>query len=462
MSVHDLIRDVARRPLSSLLSGLESGRWQAEDLLSACYGNADRHDDRGNQVYTARFEATARAEAEAADGLRKAGVPMAPLSGLPINLKALFDVAGQVTHAGSKGWMAPATSDAVIVQRLRRAGAVLTGHTNMTEFAYSGLGLNPHYGTPDNPLAPGRIPGGSSTGAAVAVALGLSVAGIGTDTGGSVRIPAALNGLVGFKPSQRRIPRDGTLPLSDSLDSIGPIARTVDCCDRLDAVLAGEERALTTALPLRGRRFAVPINHMMSDLSPLVALRFDASLRRLRDAGAVVEEVRVPVLDSLPELLAGGGFTAAESYYVHRQWLADHGDDYDPRVRSRIVRGADITAADYLNLLERRRVRAAEADRWLASYDGLLAPTVAVEPPTFAELADDDAYTRLNLLVLRNPTVANLLDLCAISLPNHEPGGLPTGLMLVGRNGHDHRLLALARSLEPLMGAAGSAAPGDR
>ncbi|MDR5907057.1 amidase [Franzmannia qiaohouensis] len=437
--------------LDALLDGMQQGRWQASDLLDASLKNADARDDPRAQVYTRRFERTARAEAAAADRLRADGVPTGQLAGLPIALKALFDVAGEVTHAGSQGWQTAAQRDGVIVARLRREGAVLTGHTNMTEFAYSGLGLNPHYGTPDNPLAPGRIPGGSSSGSAVAVAQGMASAGIGTDTGGSVRIPAAFCGLVGFKPSQSRIPRQGTFPLSDSLDSIGPIARSVTCCARLDAVLAGQPWQPVTALPLKGQRFVVPGDYMLDGMDAAVEAAFTRSLALLRDAGATLIEAPAPVLASLPELLEGGGFTAAESYHLHRQWLGEHGERYDPRVRSRIEKGAALSAADYLELLQRRRERQRQADAWLADFDGLLAPTVPVVPPRHEEVASDDDYARLNLLILRNPTVANLLDLCAITLPNHAPGELPSGLMLIGRNGEDATLLRQALAIEAAM-----------
>ncbi|MFO7788535.1 MAG: amidase [Pseudomonadota bacterium] len=437
--------------LAKLLDGMNSGQKRATEMLDNCLAQIDTYDDAKAQIYTRRFDTAARAEADATDRLRHAGVTAGQLSGLPIALKALFDVAGEVTHAGSRGWQTPAQSDAVIVSRLRREGAVITGHTNMTEFAYSGVGLNPHYGTPDNPLAPGRIPGGSSSGAAVAVARGMAAGAIGTDTGGSVRIPAAFCGLVGFKPSQSRVPRDGTFPLSDSLDSIGPIAPTVDCCARLDAVLAGRQYQPIRPFSLKGMRFVVPTDYMLDDLDNTVAQAFACSLNSLRDAGANIIEAPAPVLAAIPELMEGGGFTAAESYFVHRQSLADHGDQYDPRVRSRIERGAAITAADYLELCRRRQQRKQEADKWLQDYDGLLAPTVPVVPPRFEELAADEDYARLNLLILRNPTVANMLDLCAITLPNHKPGYLPGGLMLIGRNGTDDTLLRLAQAVEQVL-----------
>jgi len=437
--------------LAQMLDDLESGRYQARELLESCFERIVADNHAKARVYTKRFQNTARAEADAIDSLGQASVPSGQLAGMPIALKALFDVAGEVTHAGSQGWQTPAQSDALIVSRLRREGAVITGHTNMTEFAYSGLGLNPHYGTPDNPLAPGRIPGGSSSGAAVAVARGMAAGAIGTDTGGSVRIPAAFCGLVGFKPSQFRVPREGSFPLSDSLDSIGPIARTVDCCARLDTVLSGRRYQPLRPVSLKGLRFVVPTNYMLSDLDDTVAQAFSRSLNILRDAGASIIEESAPVLAAIPELMEGGGFIAAESYFVHRQSLADRGDLYDPRVRSRIERGAAITAADYLELCRRRQQRKQEADEWLQNYDGLLAPTVPVVPPQIEELAADDDYARVNLLILRNTSVANMLDLCSVTLPDYKPGDLPSGLMLNGRNGTDDTLLRLAQAIERVL-----------
>lgn len=444
-STHTNQKPLPTQSLAKLLALMADGQIQASELLQACQQNIDA----ARQIYTTRFDQTARLEAQMADHLRGGGVPVGELAGLPIAVKVLFDVAGEVTHAGSKWWTTPAETDSRIVSRLRRAGAVITGHTNMTEFAYSGLGLNPHYGTPDNPLAPERIPGGSSSGAAVAVARGMAAAAIGTDTGGSVRIPAACCGLVGFKPSQQRVPRQGTFPLSGSLDSVGPLARTVDCCARLDRVLAGDEtRHQLQPLDLRGLRFAVPTNYMLDELSPEIADTFTTSLNQLSKAGAWIDEIRMPVLDTLPELLKGGGFTAAESYHIHKDWLLSYGDQYDPRVRERIERGSKLSAADYLELLQRRIELKQEADHSLARFDGLLAPTLPIVPPRLEELVSDEDYARLNLLILRNPTVANLLDLCAITLPNHAPDALPSGLMLLGRNGTDANLLKIAASME--------------
>lgn len=437
--------------LAELLQGLRAGQLSSIELLEGCLDRIRERDD--GSTYTAVFEASARAQVEACDRLLREALPPAPLAGLPIAIKALFDVAGATTHAGSRllADTSPARCDAAAVWRLRQAGAIFTGHTNMTEFAYSGLGLNPHYGTPQNPRAPGRIPGGSSSGAAVAVAEGMAAAALGTDTGGSVRIPAAFCGLVGFKPSQRRVPLEGALPLSSSLDSIGPIAPSVDCCARLDAVLSAGPAPLPGLTSVEGLRLAVPRHYLLEDMDDTVATAFDRALASLSKAGVVIREVALPELLELSALLEGGGFTAAESYHVHRDWLSQQPDAYDPRVSSRIQRGATISAADYLELKHRRRVQVARMERVLQDFDALISPTVPVVPPRFIDLERDEDYARTNLLVLRNPTVGNLLDLCSITLPCHLPDELPVGLMLMARNGEDLTLLRQAAGVEAVL-----------
>lgn len=437
--------------LEQLLLAQRQGRLSAEAMRSEALAAISEHDD--GRIHTALFERTSLAEARAADLLQQAAVPQAPLAGLPIALKVLFDVAGAVTHAGSRllADAPPATRDAAVVRRLRRAGAVLTGHTGMTEFAYSGLGLNPHYGTPANPLDPERIPGGSSSGSAVAVARGMAAAAIGTDTGGSVRIPAAFCGLTGFKPSQRRLSLEGVFPLSPSLDSVGPIARSVACCARLDAVMAGEAPWVPQPLDPGSLRLAIPQSYVLDGMDAAVSASFTAAVDVLSRAGARIRDVPARELLDLPQLAAGGGFTAAESYHLHQHWLAEQGDLYDPRVRVRIEKGASLTAADYLELQQARRRQMADADRLLQEIDAWLLPTVPIVPPRFAELEDDAEYGRLNLLTLRNPTVGNMLDLCGITMPCHAPGELPVGLMLLARNGADEALLRCAATVESVL-----------
>jgi aspartyl-tRNA(Asn)/glutamyl-tRNA(Gln) amidotransferase subunit A len=407
----------------------------------------------GARVFLRTHRESALAEAKASDALRAHAIVPSPLAGIPVSVKDLFDVAGDITRAGSKALAdaAPAKADATAVRRLRQAGAIIVGRTNMVEFAFSGLGLNPHYGTPKNPWdrATGRIPGGSSSGAAVSVSDGMAAMGLGTDTGGSVRIPAALCGLTGFKPTARRIPKDGTFPLSATLDSIGPIAPSVACCALVDSILAGDAPQVPPALPLKGLRLGVVQDYVLEDLDSGVAEAFGKALARLSQAGASVTDVRFEVLQRLPQINRKGGLLVAEAYAVHRDLIARRKADYDPRVASRALRGADMSAADYIEVLTERAAMIADSARLAAPYDALLMPTVVMVAPAIAPLeADDQLYGRTNLAMLRNPSVVNFLDGCALSIPCHEPGQGPVGLMVVGQNGEDRRLLAVGLALE--------------
>jgi aspartyl-tRNA(Asn)/glutamyl-tRNA(Gln) amidotransferase subunit A len=321
----------------------------------------------------------------------------------------------------------------------------------MTEFAYSGLGLNAHFDTPRNPWdrATGRIPGGSSSGAAVSVTDGMAAFAIGTDTGGSVRIPAALCGLTGFKPTARRVPKEGVFPLSTSLDSIGPLAPTVSCCALVDAVMRGAEPEVPDALPIAGLRFGVPQSYVLDGLDKHVSAAFSAALTRLSKSGARIEDVPFASLARIPALSPHGGVLAAEAYAVHRKLLETKGDLYDQRVRTRILRAANLSAADYVDLVAARRAMIGEADATTAPFDAMLIPTVAIVAPPVAALdADEKLYGETNLLVLRNTTVGNYLDRCALSIPCHAPGEAPVGLMVMGETMGDDRLLAVGLAVE--------------
>lgn len=409
----------------------------------------------GARVFIRLYHDAARVQAEASDRLRGAGVAASPLAGIPVSIKDLFDVAGETTTAGSvvlKG-RAPAARDAVVVRRLRAAGAVIVGKTNMTEFAYSGLGLNPHYGTPRNrwDRASGRIPGGSSSGAAISVTDGMCVAAIGTDTGGSVRIPSALNGLAGFKPTARRVPRDGAFPLSTTLDSVGPLANSVACCAIVDAAMAGEEPVAPAPIPLRGLRLAVPRRYVLDDLEKAVADCFDAALSRLSAAGAQIADIPFAELEELPSINAGGGFSAPECYAVLRGLIAGAADKFDPRVLARIQRGAAMSAAEYVELMAARASLMARAAAVTAPFDAVVMPTTSRVAPPISSLAADDEYVRTNAAILRNPSVVNFLDRCALTLPCHAPGDAPVGFTLMGEHLGDRRLLAIGLSCEPAL-----------
>ncbi|RME65318.1 MAG: amidase [Alphaproteobacteria bacterium] len=336
---------------------------------------------------------------------------------------------------------------------MRRAGFIVIGRTNMTEFAYSGLGLNPHYGTPKNPFdrAAGRIPGGSSSGAAVSVADGMAAAAIGTDTGGSCRIPAAFCGVVGFKPTARRVSLRGVLPLAPSLDSVGPLAPSVTCCAHVDAILSGGAPAPIEDRRPGGLRIAVLRNYVLDGMDSTVAEVFESALSTLSAAGVALTDIVLPDLDSLPALNAKGGLVAAEAFAWHRERLDKAEDAYDPRVAARIARGREQSAADYIDLLAERRRMIQNAGERTAVYDAVLFPTVPVVAPTIAAMAEDTAYMRANGLVLRNSTVANMLDRCAISIPLAPHGAAPIGLTLMGEHGEDRKLFSVARTVERLV-----------
>jgi aspartyl-tRNA(Asn)/glutamyl-tRNA(Gln) amidotransferase subunit A len=440
----------ARPTIPHLATELAAGRTTSLELTEAALARIADPAGEGGRTFTLVDRDGALAAARASDMLRAAGQVPSPLAGIPVSVKDLLDVAGQVTTAGSTVLRdAPAaTRDATVVARLRAAGAVIVGRTNMTEFAFSGLGINPHYGTPGNPADRERIPGGSSSGAGVGVADGMAVAAVGSDTGGSIRIPAAFCGLAGFKPSQARIPRDGVLPLSTSLDVIGPIAADIAGCALMDAVMAGDDPVVPAALPLAGMRFGVPRQVVLDGMDETVSAAFDAACRRLSEAGARVVEIDLPDLPRIPEANARGGLAAPEALHWHRDLMANRGEGYDPRVALRIRGGERQSAADYVGLLELRAGLKAAIDAATAPWDALVMPTVPIVPPRLDVFAEDEAYRRLNALVLRNPSLWNFLDLPAVSLPARS-GGLPAGLMLVGARGGDRRLLSLALAVEP-------------
>ena len=367
-------------------------------------------------------------------------------------MKDLFDIAGEPTPAGSKvlADAPPARANAPVVQRMLNAGFITMGRVNMTEFAFSGLGINPHYGTPTSPWDRGaaRIPGGSSSGTAVAVADGMVAAGLGTDTGGSCRIPAAFCGVVGYKPTARRVPITGVLPLAPSLDSVGPLATTVACCAAIDAILAGEESVPGVPAPLAGLRLAVPENVVLDGMDATVAAAFDKALSMLSVAGARITRVRFPAFDSIAAVNAKGGYAASEAYAWHRALLAAKGDGYDPRIRVRIMRGEGMSAADYLDLGPARARIIAAFDADTCDFDCVVMPTVPIVAPRIADLDDEREYNRINMLILRNTALGNFLDRCAISLPCHQPGDAPVGLMLMGETMGDARLFRIAAAVE--------------
>ncbi|MGR0115491.1 amidase [Ralstonia pseudosolanacearum] len=436
--------------IRALAAELAAGHTTSIALTEAALARAQSHRAAGGAAYIDIDARAALDMARAADAARAAGNVPSLLAGLPVSIKDLFDVAGQVTAAGSRALahQSAATSDATAVARLRAAGAVLLGRTNMSEFAFSGLGLNPHYGTPRTPADGTRAAGGSTSGGAVTVAGGMAVAALGTDTGGSIRIPAAFCALTGFKPTARRVPMAGGVPLSTSLDSGGPLANSVDCCAIVDAVLSGQ--ALDTdAVPLAGLRLGLTRDYVAADLDDTVATAFARAVAQLERAGAHIVRFEFPELLQLPEINGGGGLPAAEAWAWHRPHLARAEAQYDRRVAARIRRGEQMSAAAYLDVMAARVRMIAAARKRLGNLDAWLMPTVAVVPPEVAPLEADDArFFHTNALVLRNPSAINFLDGCALTLPIHAAGELPVGLSLCGLADDDARILRVGRAVE--------------
>ena len=443
------------KTIRELAADLAAGRITSVALTQQMLARAEAHRSQGGHAYVSLDGEQALAEARASDAARAAGIVASPLAGIPVSIKDLFDVKGQTSSAASLALAdaPPAEADAPAVARLRAAGAVLLGRTNMSEFAFSGLGLNPHYGTPRNPLDRERVAGGSTSGGAVTVALDMAAGALGTDTGGSIRIPSAFCGLTGFKPTAASVSLHGTVPLSRSLDSAGPIARSVDCCAVLYAALSDQEIA-GDAPALKGLRFGFTADYVGANVDAQVRQAFDRALDQLRAAGALVEQFDFPELLELPTINGGGGLVAAEAWHWHRALLEEKGAQYDQRVAARIRRGQQQGAADYIDLLDARARLIGVARRRLAPFDAWLMPSVAILAPQVAALeADDATFFATNGLVLRNASVINFLDGCALSLPCHADGELPVGLGICALAGEDARVLRIGRAVEALLGA---------
>lgn len=445
----------APRTLPALARALAEGRLRSRDVIEQALERIADPQGEGPRTFVAVHEQAARKAADESDRQRRLGHALPPLSGLPVSVKDLFDEAGSVTKAGSRVLenAAPATQDAPAIANLRKAGLISIGRTSMTEFAFSGVGINPHTGTPANPWdrASRRIPGGSSSGAAISVTDGMAALGIGSDTGGSCRIPAALTGLTGYKPTASRISTEGTVPLSFTLDSVGSLGRTVSCCWLADRALSGQHltRAEATAPHTASApRLGVLRTYVTRNMDATVARTYEQALRRLEQAGASLTDIAFPELETLPDINALGGFPAPESLTWHTPLIEKHADLYDPFVLKRILRGREQTAVDYITLRLRRRALQAKAAERLHGYDAILMPTVPIIAPRMADMEEAEHYAATNLLLLRNPTITNFLDRCAISLPCHEQGSAPVGLMAMGHPLEDEALFAVATWME--------------
>ena len=446
------------KTLPEISQALAIGKTTSVELTTSALAKITDADGEGSRAFIKVYADSALAAAKASDDLRRLGIVPSPLAGIPVSIKDLFDVKGDVTRAGSKllADAPPAVQDAPAIARLRAAGAIIIGRTNMTEFAYGAHGMNAHYGTPLNPWdrATRRIPGGSTSGGAVSVTDGMAAATIGSDTGGSVRIPSALCGITGFKPTQARIPLAGAFPLSFTRDSIGPLGHSVTCCAWLDAIMAGGIANGPMALPLKGLRFGVPRTILLDDLAPAVAEAFSRALARLSAAGAQIEEFLFPELQREVAGSTKANFSAVEAYALHRERLATHSAQFDPRVAKRLMLGANMSAADYVDLLHLRQSLIASANITTARFDALLAPTVPVIAPALAEMqSSEEFFVRMNGLLLRNCAPFNVLDRPCWSLPCHRPGEAPVGLMVVGETMGDKRLQSIGLTVEDVLKA---------
>ncbi len=446
---------LSRRSAAQWAAQLAAGVVDAADAIEQTLAAVDACDDPA--IFTLTTRERAHTAARAASARQRNGNSLGWLDGVPVAWKDLFDLSGHPTTAGSRllADSPPAVADAAIVTRLEAAGMISIGRVNMTEFAFSGIGLNPHYGTPVNPYGQRRVPGGSSSGSGVAVARGLAPISIGTDTSGSVRIPAAFNGIVGYKISGRRWPMRGAFPLSHTLDTLGVL-----CLGVLDAILV-DAAARGLAAPdirrgsLRDMHLVVPANVVFDECEPAVIANFEAALTRLKDAGVCIERRDIPVLDEILALNTQyGPIVNAEAYALHRERVESEGAArMDRRVASRIRLAAATPLTAYITIMEARRRLVAEAaamlkEGWLVAY-----PTVAhVAPPIDALEADDDLFVRTNMKTLRNTLLGNFLDWCGVSIPNGtDAQGLPTGFLLSGGPGQDDDLLAMALAAESII-----------
>jgi aspartyl-tRNA(Asn)/glutamyl-tRNA(Gln) amidotransferase subunit A len=441
--------------LEGLAAELRDGKISSRDLVEQALAKISDPAGEGDRTFIRVDREGARAAADYQDQLRRRNRQSSKFAGIPISVKDLFDLAGEITTAGSKVLRdaAPALADAPAIGALKSAGMVVLGRTNMTEFAYSGVGLNPHYGTPRSAFdrKTERIPGGSSSGAAVAIADGMCALSIGTDTGGSCRIPAAYNSIVGYKPSTGRVSTQGAYPLSPRFDSVGPLGNSVACCAAADALMAGDWPGQIVLRDASTLRIGVLKTAVLEGLDSDVAAAYERALARLSKAGATLVDFAFEELLEMPNLTIKGGIVAAEAHAQHRVLIAQRGADYDRRVRMRMEAAAGISAADYLSIVNRRDKLIGRFRIVAQGFSAVAFPTVVMVPPPITALDSDPDYLRHNSMSLRNTYVGNFLDCCAISVPVNEWGAAPAGLMLMGIWGQDQNLFSVGQVVENLL-----------
>ena len=413
--------------------------------------------DRKNPSFILVTRERALEEAGASRKRHREGCAAGPLDGVPIAWKDLVDMAGERTTAGSMLFAGspPKQEDAPIVTNLSAAGLVALGKTNLSEFAFSALGLNPHFGTPRNPCDPAtpRIAGGSSSGAAVAVAGGLAPCAIGSDTGGSIRAPASFCGIVGFKTSEGRIDKHGVFPLSRTLDTIGPMAHTVEDCVLIDMALRGQSDTNVRPIDLAGVEFVVPDKSGVDDAEPAVAANLETVMKRLAGAGAKITSRTVPQIGAMRALSAQyGSLVAIEAYAEHRA-IFDSADAQrmDRRVAKRAL-GGRVPERDVINLQRgREELIAALTDELKGAL--LVLPATPMTAPAIDALERDDELFRVtNLRAIHYTFLGNLFRMCGLALPSGaDAAGLPTGVQVLAPGGEDERLLSIGLSMETVL-----------
>ena len=444
---------LAFAPIAELAPLIRRGELSPLELTEFYLERVERYDPALN-AYLAVTAERARAQARAAEAQIAAGTYLGPLHGIPLAFKDLVDVAGLPTTGGSTLLRDHiAAADATVARRLFAAGVVLLGKTQLVEFAFGGTGVNHHYGTPVNPwdAETHRLPGGSSSGSGVAVAAGLAPAALGSDTGGSVRIPASFCGLTGLKPTFGLLPNTGVLPLDPTLDSIGPLCRTAGDCALLFQAMADPALCMVDHLEgeVAGLQLCFPHEYFWDDVDVEVETAVRAAASVFADLGVYADEISLDVLDELAQWRSGPSTTAVEAYLYHRRNLEAHFDQFDPIVSARILDGREVLAADFLEQLRVRDELRRKARKALENVDFLVTPTTPFVAPALDEVDRDDVYFSINGLCLRNTIAVNLLGLCAVSLPcGFTDDGLPIGLQLIGHPRDEARLLRLAHAFE--------------
>jgi aspartyl-tRNA(Asn)/glutamyl-tRNA(Gln) amidotransferase subunit A len=441
------------RTITQLTNDLRAGLVSARQLVEQALDRISDPVGEGARTFMTVWQDRARDLADYVDRHELWKCERLPLCGIPLSVKDVFDVAGEITRAGSIALndQPPAAADAVAVLRLRSAGAILIGRTTMSEFAFSGIGLNHNFGTPRNPWDrdTGRIAGGSSSGSAVAVADGMCAASLASDTGGSIRAPAALCGLTGFKPTASAVLLQGAFPRSYSLDTVGPMARSVSCCAIVNAALSDGNSILEIPhLSIAGLRLGVVEGEPTDNLAPEVANAYSKALSRLSERGARLTSLSLPEIKKIRDINSRGGISPPEAFAIHRNRIATRSELIDPIFLARLRKGETVKAADYVDAMCQRQIIMAEVRIKTRQFDAILMPTCPVVAPPIREVQEPEAFETMSALILRNCNLANFLDRPALSIPIHPPGTSPVGLMLIGEHGRDDDLLKVGLSVE--------------